>query len=298
MGGGMPYMLEKGPYFSITESVLEDVTERIALLVRLRSGEGFDTMPSLDAASLDAGPWASFLNRLAHQNQDWYGMRPGPPRADGTPTWQSQPPFNILTNRTTGYWYSWYGDALSIVKEAFTRAIEVSLGIPHDDAQKDPSAIAQASKQSWPIEVFWRCPAPWFESWITWRGDGPASTSARAGHVIVHIHTPSHHGSALLLSPLRSAPYNERESYGEWTKPPTPGARPLDAPPYSSRGMWVVAQREQVEYLNVVSAVEPTGAGRWRYPSIGPTVHSTGDVVVVQPNEPDGGVLADGRQYA
>ena len=33
----------------------------------------------------------------------------------------------------TGYWRNWYGDAEGIVRETYTRAIEVSLGIPHDD---------------------------------------------------------------------------------------------------------------------------------------------------------------------
>ena len=298
MGGGMPYQLEKGPYFSITEAVLEDVDDRIALLVDLRNEKLVDDMPTLDAPSLNEGPTTE-PERFEHQNVDWYGKR-GVRKADGTIDWLDQLPFNIATNPTTGYWYRWYGDAYAIVREAFTRAIEVSLGIPHDEQQKDAAAIKQQKKQEWPIEVFWRCPAPWFESWITWRGDKlsstPSTTGAqRNGHVTVHIHTPSHKGSALLLGPIRATRTAPARAMDSGPYPPAPApARPLDPAPYSSRGMWVVAQPTQNEHLYDFAPPEQTGKGMWQYPAIGPLVESQGDPVVVQPNEPDGGVLPTG----
>jgi hypothetical protein len=291
MGGSMPYQLEKGPYFAVTESVLEDQEMRVDVLARLRSGEGFDSMPSLGTASLDAGPWTDFATRLAHQNEDWYGKRFN----KRTKKWEKQPGFDVVKNPTTGYWYSWYGDAEEIMRVVFTRAIEVSLGIPHEPSVTDASKIYPA--RSWPIEVFWRCPAPWFEGWVTWREHHQQQC---CGHVTVHLHTPSHHDSALLLSPIRSAPQSTRADYlpdyGQHTVPPEPPAPPLRSSGYGDRGMWVIAHREQREH----PSYGPTSGtlGSWDLPSFGPVVESRGDIVVVQPNEPDGGVVAGGRSFA
>jgi len=306
MAGGMPYQLEKGPYFSVTESVLEDQAMRVDLLARLRRGEPFDEMPSLDASTLNAGPLSDFLSRIKHQNEDWYGKklvdpvtrRPVPAGTPGA-VWQAQGPFDKtidpatgrMRNPVTGYWYSWYGDAEAIMRRTFTRAIEVALGVVHDETANTVSAINPA--RNWPIEVFWRCPAPWFEGWVTWQRD-PSSTGS--GHVTVHLLTPSHHRSALLLSPIRSAPASGVPEYGQDPQtPPTPPAPPLVAAPYGDRGMWVIAHRDQREHL----VYGPTGgtSGAWDLPSFGPLVESKGDIVVVQPNEPDGGVRSGGRAY-
>ena len=199
----------------------------------------------------------------------------------------------------TGYWRNWYGNAEGIVREAFIRAIEVSLGAPHKPDQVKLEDIRAEKRREWPIEVFWRCPAPWFESWVTWRGrpNGVVGGVSHSGHVTLHIHTPGHKGSALLTSPLRVPPHNTIDEYRE--EPANGG------PPYLSsegdRGMWVIAQKNQSlrnkdgSPLTVLTSLY----GDWDVPHMPLGAHyvSEGEVVVVQPNEPDGGVRAGGRPY-
>jgi hypothetical protein len=122
---------------------------------------------------------------------------------------------------------------------------------------------------------------------VTWReaADG-------AGHVTVHLHTPSHDASALLLGPKRGAPDNERHDY-------------LDEPVACDmeKGMWVIAheQQEQLPYYAPTNPTPPTPPGQpaqhWQLPTFGPFYYSHGPIVAVQPNEPDGGVRHSGRPY-
>ena len=144
--------------------------------------------------------------------------------------------------KPTGFWHNWYGDAEGIVRETFARAIEVSLGIPHDKDMTDPGWIRQNRKRTWPIEIFTRCPAPWFEGWVTWRGNSPAH-----GHVTVHIHTPSHENSVLLTSPLGPGyTIPEYRDEIEPVLPLPPGVDPKPKLPYGGEhGMWVIAHTEQ-----------------------------------------------------
>ena len=284
MGGGMPYQLEKGPYFSIAEAVLSDIELRMDILTSLRNGMTFDSMPTLGAASLDQSPANAntHAKRLRHQNKHWFGKR----RDDKGNFTLPQMAFDIDSNPTTGYWYNWYGDAEEIMRQVFLRAIEVSLGIEPD------ATIPSDPPRKWPIEVFWRCPAPWFEGWVTWREE---DASPGSGHVTVHLHTPSHQKSALLLSPIRNAPDDGRSDYRDRRIPA--GPHPLTTSKLK-RGMWVVAHEEQRQHLDFTRHLAPSPKGRWQYPKLGPLVESSGPVVVVQPNEADGGVLADGRPFA
>ncbi len=122
---------------------------------------------------------------------------------------------------------------------------------------------------------------------MTWR-----ETDDGAGHVTVHLHTPSHNASALLLSPVRGAPDDTRHDYKfEPTK--------CDM----KKGMWVIAhqQQEQLPYYGVINPTAPTAPATqdtgWNLPSFGPFYYSHGSIVTVQPNEPDGGVRHSGRAY-
>jgi hypothetical protein len=277
MSGGMPYQLEKGPYFSVTESMIAAVgttpATRLALLQMIIGSTSHDGLPSLESTSLDAGPQNQEARR-DHMNEHWYGKTFD--RTTGQ--WIDQPAFDLLTNRTTGYWMNWYGDAEGIVQQTFVRALEVSLGIDHITPSTNFATIVPT--RCWPIEVFWRCPAPWMEGWVTWRRESDGS-----GHVTVHIHTPSHEGSRLLLSPIRTPPDSQRPDYMT-----SPTQSDMD------RGMWVIAHEVQTQYP-VYSSSTPSGVGDFQLPTFGPVVESHGDIVTVQPNEPDGGVLANGRAF-
>ena len=89
----------------------------------------------------------------------------------------------------------------------------------------------------------------------------------------------------LLLSPRRPAPFNQIPDY-------------KDDPVKSdmNRGMWVIAHEHQVQH-DFYGVTEPSPPGDFQLPMFGPFVESVGPIVAVQPNEPDGGVLANGRPY-
>jgi hypothetical protein len=151
-----------------------------------------------------------------------------------------------------------------------------------DHVPPDTDVTQLHPRRCWPIEVFWRCPAPWLEAWVTWRRD-----DADSGHVTVHLHTPGHHESALLLSPIRNAPSSGYPDYK---------LQPVHCG--GDRGMWVIAHthQETIAHYEVMNP-SPPAEGRWVLPTFGPLYHSYGDIITVQPNEPDGGVLASGRPY-
>ncbi|MBV8950424.1 MAG: hypothetical protein JOZ99_06085 [Actinobacteria bacterium] len=276
----MPYQLEKGPYFSVTEAVLDCChgTDRLELLALLTgtTRTPLDDMPTLDSTSLDGGPRGqdNADGRRRHQNEEWYGMS-----RDKSGGWVGQPPFDPNNPQSTGYWHNWYGDAEEIVRQTFIRAIEVSLGIPHTAAGTDVSKLTV--RHCWPIEVFWRCPAPWFEGWVTWRKEIDGS-----GRVTVHLHTPSHEYGALLMSPIRQPPASTRPMY-ELNPQTSDGAR----------GMWVIAQEQQVKHRTWRNANAPGRSGHWYFPRFGAMIESRGAVVTVQTSEADGGVLPTGRPY-
>jgi hypothetical protein len=300
MSGGMPYQLEKGPYFAVTESMLDfggNRDDRLALLKLMIQGTDPNRLPSLESKSLNRGPMSDAEARLEHMNRHWFGRTKAEP---GAP-WVDQPKFDPQCPTTTGYWRQWYGNAGDIVAKTFIRAVEVSLGVDHVMPGTDLNTLV--ATRCWPIEVFWRCPAPWLEGWVTWRReeDRPASNRLgdrlrhslarlferpNIGHVTVHLHTPSHEGSVLLLSPRRTAPFDAIPDYVD--EPVSSAAR---------RGMWVIAHERQVQH-QYYGVTEPSPAGAFPLPMFGPLVESTGNVITVQPNEPDGGVLRDGRPYA
>jgi hypothetical protein len=117
---------------------------------------------------------------------EWFGYE-----SDGAGGWRKpQPP-----PATTGYWIGYRGDVDRIVRRALLWAIELSLGTGSDGpptGQRDP----------WPIELFWKCPAPWFEAWVVSRR---VPTTA-AGLVTVVLVTPSHQGADVATSPIATSP--------------------------------------------------------------------------------------------
>jgi hypothetical protein len=249
-------------------------------------------MPTLDSTSLNtsSGNVQTRDQRVQHQHEDWYGRK-----WDGT-KWAHQAPFDPRNNPQTGYWHNWYGDAEKIVGETFKRAIEVSLGVAHDNTMLDFERLMRTKTRTWTIDILSRCPAPWFEGWVTWRGQPATGTPAHPstnGHVTVHLLTPSHEHATLLTSPLR--PGNQTPEYrDEINSPPLPS--------YGERGMWVIAHeiQERVPFPAPTSNGPNSTANNlqpWTVPMFGGLVHSHGEVVAVQPNEPNGGVLPGGRPY-
>ena len=169
MPGSMPYSLEKGPYLSVIEDYVNGGRERaLTALTSLRNGDAIDGLEAFDSQPLDAGPYSTTQLR-DHFKQDWLGYKP-----DGLGGWLPPPPFDALNSPTTGFWQAWHGDCEGVLRLTLIRALEVSLGIPHTQA-----AAANAT-QHWPIELFWRCPIPWFEGWVTWRVRAAPRRAARS----------------------------------------------------------------------------------------------------------------------
>jgi hypothetical protein len=194
MGDGMPYHLEKGPLLRIFEAHLNgDRATLQATLNVLRVSEQSDSLDWIltGVPALWSDPAFALGPQSGVQMRDrvlmeWFGYE-----SDGAGGWRKPHP----PRATTGYWIGYRGDVDRIVRRALLWATELALatgsdGQPNGDG--DP----------WPIELFWKCPAPWFEAWVVSRR---VPTTA-AGLVTVVLVTPSHQGADVATSPIASSP--------------------------------------------------------------------------------------------
>jgi hypothetical protein len=259
---GMPYNLEQGPYLGMLEDLIN--REPVRCLESLRDPNKRVTALLRDAPSrIEGGRYRDTAKLADHIDHDWFGLKPD---SDATPT--------------SRYWAYWRGDAEDIVRETIGRAIEVALGLQHDETAPD------APGQRWPISVLTACGIRWFEGWISWRRVG---AEPHSGHVLVLLLTPTHGKPAepTLLRPTRSFPADP------------PGAPYAVNPDRANgdRGLWAIgAVREE--------RIDPEGTserwvspGEFPRPHLGPTYQAHGEVVVVAPSEAQGGVLPGGRRY-
>jgi hypothetical protein len=266
---GMPYHLEKGPVLSVLESYANggagaSVTRHRNMKVvldRLRDPTiDLTDVGGLDSTNLDGGatnPWPTFQDRATHIQQDWFGMTAAGPQAA----------FNPANPTRTGFWVSYYGDVESIVRETLVRALEVALGVDH-------GAPSAGATRYWRIELFWKCPNPWFEGWVTWRSE---SATAATGQVTVIFATPGN---------------------GGWVYPdPRSGRNPVVDPASSQtdRGMWIVTHGGHDPY--VVSSSIETKPGVLPIPTLGAFWAGTAPLVTVAPSFGDGGGRDGGLPY-
>ena len=256
---GMPYHLEKGPVLSVLEDVLRGPTAQVEnILTRLRDpAVPLAEVGGLDSTTLNAPPYPTTADRVAHIEKDWFGYVVGT---------QQQAPFNPLTNPTTGFWENYWGDVAGIVRETLTRAVEVALGLDHD---AEPPGT-----RHWPIELFWKCPNPWFEGWVTWRHE-PAQPAS--GQVTVILATPGN-GAVVLDDPRQGR---------------TPSVGPVA--PTGNQGMWVVTHAGHRPY--VVLTTVTTAPGHIPIPTLGTLFAGLTPVVTVAPSFIDGGASPNGLAY-
>ncbi|HUQ40663.1 MAG TPA: hypothetical protein VM030_10965 [Acidimicrobiales bacterium] len=269
MPGTMPYSLEKGPYLSVMEDFASTTDHMVQTLQQMRQGVPVSDNPVVASPSLDAGPYDKKA-RVQHVNADWFGMR-----QQSSGAWSAQPPFDPLTNPTTGFWLHWYGDAEAIFRATMIRGIEVALGLDHGEE------IPSRPRRSWPMQFLWKCPQPWYEGWVAWQQHGKG---ADGGQVTVLFATPGH-GEGIRNSPL--LPAGAKAQPGYEVEPASSSGR---------NGMWVITHAYQEPRLTPTTV--PTGMGAWpTVTTIGSAYRSRGPVVCVAPAEGEGGVLPDGRPF-
>jgi hypothetical protein len=301
----MPYVVDKGPYFSVIESLLSNPAKRVDLLNKLRAGAGGVTpglmladLCGFDSPSLAGGP-LTLAQMKAHLNEQWFGMK----LVNGA--WQKQP--GALQ---TGWWTGYTGDPETIMREAMIRAIEVSLGLAHgasvpaseipaienwNEAQGWFSSTPPQAKH-WPIDVNWICQGPAFQCWVLFqRTDGASSTG---GKVTLLITTPPADGYPLTSQITRPLP----PATGAYTSAdyadsrPAPNPTPLDPGGQNAQfGVWVVGEEDYERTrtsstAGTLGGLLPLPTVRWfpRKPNI----------VTVRPAEWEGGVRNIGRRYA
>ena len=258
----MPYTLSKGRILTVLEDMLNPVTdeetERLFRgLADLRDPDTLLTYVGLvDSTNLEDPSVAAPLDdRL---NEYWFGFEP-----DGSGGWDPQPGYGP-GHQTTGYWLDYCGDVEGILRETLARTIELAFGIPAGGDRSD----ATRADRPWEVEIFWKCPNPWFEGWVTWRR---SRRHPEEGQVTTIIATP-----ADALNSIRRVPAD-----------PGRGAPPLVTPtgvPDVGQGMWLVTQSTHVQ------PADPGAGGRSE------SVRDEGDVTVLELTTEAGGP-APGLRY-
>jgi hypothetical protein len=305
---GMPYVMEKGPAFSVCEDYFVSIDRRLAFLANVRNLN----VPLWDTVILESATLPA--TTAAHFKDHWLGA----PIFNGT-DWRADP---LLAVDHTGWWHNWFGPAEGIIRESFERAIEVSLGIAHKpvvgngsaafDPPKrtyDPNTLPLSEvKRCWPVEILWACGTPTLQGWVTWRQHG---TGWADGQVTLVFTTPGIEGYPMYADPQPTNP-----------PPPPPTPAPPDYELYPGdladaafeRGMWVIGARTtKIQTVSTTESIDVEGgievverATGVHTVFAGPvsvilpkTIHFATDsaIDVVRPSETDGGVLNVPRKY-
>ena len=298
---GMPYHLEKGPTLRLLELYLNrSAGEMQQLLDKLRASKGaaaaspkaglewiLDDPPTVGGQSWWANPQMAArdpqnLGGLTLRNDlitKWFGWT-----VDTAGVWSGPDP----NKPTTGYWIGYRGDVEAIVRRALTWSLELALGL-------DPGETKRGRpKDPLTIELFWKCPAPWFEAWVVPRRDLRCVT--------VLLVTPSHLGSNVSETPLATSmvtrppnslhpvPSTEAD-YEVLTTSGSPGASDR------RQAMWVVTHADHKTDPNLPKITTNTAATadflEWGIPQLS-IYNGTDPVVIVSPSAPAGGVREDG----
>jgi hypothetical protein len=274
MSGNMPYVVDKGPYFSVLEAKIADPQLRRDALTELRNpAVDLADLCAFESSTLDGpnppGDGRTYWDRYDHFRWDWLGQ-------DGH----------------SYFWNGWRnGDPRSILRDAMQRAVEVSVGLEHND----PLPAGGGFDRFWPIDFYWICQGPFFQCWVLWRRvSGP---NPDLGHVTVLITTPAARGYPLNSQITRpSGGINASKDYASppetqsWYPPPPPAKRTtLDA------GMWVVGHDDYSS--QILPSLTATSIGVIPLPGLVWTANNQ-NVVCVEPAEWEGGVLDAARGYA
>jgi hypothetical protein len=303
MGDNMPYMLEKGGTMRLMEDHINNKMtghQRRTYLDAVRSSEDLD-----DAAWFIDGPtnlwtragvtWGPDGSGTAARDRlirTWFGSAVVPPK-------KLTPLLSSMVPPTTGFWIAYEGDVHRIVRRAVRWALELSLELR-------PTDTGRGRDNPLPIELFWKCLAPWFEAWVVRR---PAPGTPQGGVVTVTFITPTHVGADVSQTPLAGgpnvqvgngvgAPSNSRDYQVLGLGGVTADAHTAVAqvsPAKRAYGMWVVTHKEQVKSAQpvIVNTARDRDLAQWGIAQLG-CFRGDGDVVVVSPSLAAGGVRHDG----
>jgi hypothetical protein len=294
----MPYHLEKGATLRILELHLNrNRAEMRHILGRLRASQGVSAPAG--TAGIDwilddpeTGGVPSWWTHAAIQQRDlvtggrairdrliekWLGWS----RATGN--WKPPDP----AQPTTGYWIGYRGDVEGIIRRALTWTLELALGL-------EPGAEGTGRPTPWTIELFWKCPSPWFEAWVVPR---PAQRLVTLTFV-----TPSHKGSNVSETPLAVSATTMVDGVSHpvpSTEPDYAELGPTNPPGTSTRqhAMWVVTHADHNADTSrppiTTNTAESADLAEWGIPQLNIYV-GTSPVVVVSPSMEAGGVRQDG----
>jgi hypothetical protein len=359
----MPYHLEKGPTIRLLEQHLNGTADEMrAMLDGLRASPGsvawvLTAIPGLwDDARFNHSPLGSGAAVRDNLLRDWFGFE------ESGGAWVPE------GGDTTGYWIAYQGDVNEIVRRTLQWALEQSLGIA-------PGEKGPGRDDPWPIEIFWKCPSPWFEGWVVTRpvdgrtdaagsvpgasdseatgGDGcvvprrlrlddrrhrwpklirrrpgghgrptePATEPESAGAgdgtaprglVSVFFLTPSHLGANVAESPIAHSsttmPPGVTHAIPSWQDDyevlgeahPDPAGfpdRPVVPAIQRTFSSWIVTHRDHVTTGAIDVTVDTAAAADfadWGIPQLS-IYAGQGEVVIVSPSVPAGGVPADGE---
>ena len=287
----MPYHLEKGATLRLLEQHLNaSRKQRRALLDTIRASPPGDVgwlgqgLPSLWADTrFERSPQKTGTAVLDDVKRRWFGYEEQGGR------WQPVP-----GRPTTGYWIAYQGEVAEIMRRAFQWALELSFGL--EPGEEGPGRV-----DPWPIEAFWKCPAPWFEAWVLERPIGGA------GLVSIVLVTPSHERSNVSESPIATSPVSmvpgashpvpsHEDDYEVLGRPhPTNPNRPRVPAADRRWSTWIVTHENHRTggQVNVTSNTVMADFSDWGIPRLR-IYEGVGDVVVVSPSMAAGGVKQDG----
>jgi hypothetical protein len=318
MGDMMPYLLEKGGTFRLFEKYLNiDRAERRAFLEVVRNsykandlagqlnwfvqgppGLWNDLAFSQKPVPEGAAAWTGDQERDL-LIEKWFGFE-----RDASGQWvphtsaaRSTAARSTASSSTTGFWIAYEGEVHRILCAAIRWALELSLGL-------GPNDNGPGRDEPWPIELFWKCLAPWFEAWVVHRPTkGPGT-----GLVSVILVTPTHDGANVAESPIatsqtveslggRGVPSTGRdyEVLAVDDAPGSPAPLPAPAAPERTYGMWVVTHRDQIRSgaVTVDNNAADSDIADWGIPELG-VYRGSGPIVVVSPSMAAGGIKHDG----
>jgi hypothetical protein len=308
----MPYHLEKGPTLRVIEKTINADPERAWQRICRSQGGPLDWLLGDDATQATWNDpalheWAARAKGTEKKAQspqaaiarDWFGYRlRGGKWAPESPPTKNKP-------LTTGYWIAYDGDVNAIVRRTLCWALDIAL---------DPDENGKP-RRAWELELFWKCPSPWFEGWVLGGND-------KRRVVSVIFVTPANRGANVAESPIATQPTTKNPN--KKLKYPVPStqadyleitdslsAQQIAAARNRAYSTWVVTHAKHITTgiekvtTNPVGSGIPTDYADWKIPQLaiysgyqkGSNPRRRGapePIVIVSPSQNAGGVKADG----